>query len=386
MVNGPIKSKRSGYLRRNPRSESDDALDKQTQTMSTLLSALDASAKSHQAVNESNQGEQLGEERGHTVHEDVTGLVGEQLQAPITPTETESPALGMTSPEPASAAPEKTNVASSVIIFPTSNGQRIAVSIAVTLIDPSPYQPRVLFDPDALESLADNLREIGLRSPIEVRPKGDRFELVAGERRLRATKMNGDAFIQAFVENISDNEAFKRVGAENLARENLSAWETAQFLKGLLERNLARNNSELARLSGKSRGDVIRYLKFFELPAEAIRLIQANPEKFGTHVPTVLAKFAEHHPDLVIKATQKIIDGMEQSKIEGWFNAQLAHRPINESRREFTRSNGDRFAVVSATTKGISIKLSDTALNEELIESIYKLIEERACEKNSSQD
>jgi ParB family chromosome partitioning protein len=109
------------------------------------------------------------------------------------------------------------------------SGRSVGVkSIALDRIEPNPNQPRTIFDTEALTELANSIREHGVLQPILVRPLGEnRYQLVAGERRWRASKEAGLATIQALVEEIDDDTALEIAIIENLQREDLSPLEEA---------------------------------------------------------------------------------------------------------------------------------------------------------------
>lgn len=106
--------------------------------------------------------------------------------------------------------------------------------LAVEAIAPNPYQPRRYFDPKKMEQLAASVRSKGIREPLLVRPVEGGYQLVAGERRLRAAKMVGLATVPVRVQAISDEEAMQIALIENLQREDLNAWEETEAIAGLV--------------------------------------------------------------------------------------------------------------------------------------------------------
>ena len=132
---------------------------------------------------------------------------------------------------------------------------------------PSPYQPRREFSEEQLEELAASIREHGVLHPVVVRAKGDVYELVAGERRLRACRMLGWERIPAIVREISDSEAAAVALIENLQREELGFFEEAEGYKRLLD-EFGLTQEELAKRLGKSQSAVANKLRLlrFEAP------------------------------------------------------------------------------------------------------------------------
>lgn len=137
--------------------------------------------------------------------------------------------------------------------------------IDVDLIDPNPDQPRQTFDEEAIAGLAASIREDGLIQPIRVQSMpGGRYQLVVGERRLRAVKYLGDPTIAALV-NKTPNSAVVAL-VENLQRENLNAVETGRGLRTLMEK-LDLDQAGVAERVGKSKSYVSRALRFLDLPS-----------------------------------------------------------------------------------------------------------------------
>jgi len=141
-------------------------------------------------------------------------------------------------------------------------------------IHPNPRQPRLEFDPQALQDLAASIKEQGVLQPILVRPvsgAGRGFELVAGERRLRASKLAGLAEIPCIIREVTDEQSLALALIENLQREDLNALEEAKGLDQLL-RSFGMSQECLAKKLGKSRSTVANSLRLLQLP----RLIQES--------------------------------------------------------------------------------------------------------------
>lgn len=136
-------------------------------------------------------------------------------------------------------------------------------------VRPNPRQPRLEFDQQALEDLANSIREQGVLQPIMVRPAGvgQGYELVAGERRLRASKLAGREDIPAIIRDVTDEQSLALALIENLQRENLNALEEAKGLDQLLK-NYGLSQEALAQKVGKSRSAVANSLRLLQLPEE----------------------------------------------------------------------------------------------------------------------
>lgn len=159
--------------------------------------------------------------------------------------------------------------------------------VDVELVDPSPYQPRTRFDAGALEELAASIREQGLLQPVVVRPKAGRFELIAGERRLRAVRLLKLRTIPALIREMPDAEAMEAALVENLQREEISLVEAARAYQRLAE-EFGHSLAELGRRTGKSRAAVSNLLRLLQLPQGVLALLEAGEISEG-HARTLLA-------------------------------------------------------------------------------------------------
>jgi len=145
-------------------------------------------------------------------------------------------------------------------------GARYA-EIAVTAITPNPRQPRRSFDEDALDELAESIRQVGLLQPVVVRALGPgRYELVMGERRWRAAQRAGLSEIGAIVKQTQDNDMLREALIENLHRQQLDPLEEAAAYQQLLD-DFGATHEELARKIGRSRPHISNTLRLLNLPA-----------------------------------------------------------------------------------------------------------------------
>lgn len=162
--------------------------------------------------------------------------------------------------------------------------------LALDLIEPNPRQPRRDFDEDALLALAESIRSRGLLQPIVVRPlPGGTFELVAGERRLRACRLAGLERIPAVVRQAEDWERLDLALAENMARVDLNPVEEARACSMLVE-DLGLTKGEVGRRVGKSRVAVSNLIRLLDLPDEVLELIEAGALTEGHGRAILLAK------------------------------------------------------------------------------------------------
>lgn len=149
------------------------------------------------------------------------------------------------------------------------------VMIPVDKIDPNPYQPRTTFPEDELQKLAQSIDETGLIQPVTVRKQGDRYQLIAGERRLRAHKHLERRSIEAIVQEAADDQMAVAALAENIDRADLSDYEIGKAIRQV--EALFKNKTRLAEGLGMVREDMYKYFAFDSLPVFIIEKLDQNP-------------------------------------------------------------------------------------------------------------
>lgn len=154
------------------------------------------------------------------------------------------------------------------------------VELDVNELRPNPYQPRTIFDEEALKELADSIKENGVFQPIIVKKSIKGYDVIAGERRLRASKMAGKKTIPAIIRQLSDNKMAEIALLENLQRENLNALEEAKAYKSLIEK-MSLTQEELAQKVSKSRSYVTNILGLLRLPNEVQDMIVSGQITMG---------------------------------------------------------------------------------------------------------
>ena len=139
--------------------------------------------------------------------------------------------------------------------------------IPVDLIEPNPFQPRMSFDPEALQELADSVRTFGLIQPLTVRKKGNKYQIISGERRFRACTMAGMDMIPAYIRDANDQGMLEMAIVENIQRENLDPIEVAMSYQRLME-ECRLTQEQMADRVGKKRASVANQLRLLKLPAK----------------------------------------------------------------------------------------------------------------------
>jgi len=171
-----------------------------------------------------------------------------------------------------------------------SSGKSVS-NLPIDSIVPNEYQPRLHFDEAAIKSLSESIKTHGLAQPIIVRRKGEGYELIAGERRLRASKFAGLESIPAIVRELSDKEALQLALVENLDREDLNPIEEAKGYKRMSD-EFQMSHAQIADIFSRSRSTVTNMLRLLALPEDIQNLLSANTISEG-HARTLLSASSE---------------------------------------------------------------------------------------------
>ncbi|MDE6630257.1 MAG: ParB/RepB/Spo0J family partition protein [Bacteroidales bacterium] len=153
-------------------------------------------------------------------------------------------------------------------------------AIPVELIEANPYQPRKQFSKESLEELSQSIRTNGVISPITVRKIGKKYQLISGERRLRASKLAGLKEIPAYIRMATDNESLEMALIENIQREDLNAIDVALSYQALIDA-CHYNQEQLAERVGKGRSTVANFLRLLKLPADIQLYLKDNKLSMG---------------------------------------------------------------------------------------------------------
>lgn len=195
--------------------------------------------------------------------------------------------------------------------------EREVARIPIDTIRPNPYQPRRVFAQDALEELCASIKQYGLLQPISVRKLGsDSFELIAGERRLRACRMAGMKFIDAIIFSTYEQDSAVIAMMENLQRENLHYMEEAEGYQNLI-RDHGLSQDELARRLGKNQSTIANKMRILKLPMAVKRmllqyslterharaLLRLHDEEMQMHVIQIIVQ-----QNLNVKATEDLVE------------------------------------------------------------------------------
>ncbi|MFH1428234.1 MAG: ParB/RepB/Spo0J family partition protein [Candidatus Margulisiibacteriota bacterium] len=223
------------------------------------------------------------------------------------------------------------------VLIPQKSGLtagRTIMEISVSLIKPNPFQARKTFDEQRITELASSIQEHGVIQPIVVRKAVDGgYELVAGERRLRASKQAGAEKIPAIIKDIIDEESMEIGLIENLQRENLNAIEEAKAFKRLAEEfNLTQE--QIAKKAGKSRSVIANAMRLLNLPEEIQESIQSGLLSSG-HGRTLVS---------IIDSTQQ--QSIWKQMLGGNFNVRQAEAVTSKAKKKTNRKTTEKKDIV----------------------------------------
>lgn len=209
--------------------------------------------------------------------------------------------------------------------------------ILVSEVRPNPYQPRKTFNEETLNELALSIKNYGVFQPIIVKKGLRGYDLIAGERRLRASRIAGLTKIPAIVKEFTDDEMREISLLENIQRENLTAIELAWAYKGIID-NLDMRQEDLAQKIGKSRSHVTNTLGLLNLPRNVQEMILNGDISMG-HA-RVLSKM--DNDDEVIKLANRIVhENMSVHELENISKKEDIKKrvPINKRKRDYNYSH-----------------------------------------------
>ena len=256
--------------------------------------------------------------------------------------------------------------------------------IDVSAIRPNQHQPRERFDEELLGALTESIREVGILQPILVRPMGDDFELIAGERRWRAARRLGLTRIPALVRESSDAASLEEALVENVHRADLNALEEAAAFQQLIE-DFSLTHEEVATRVGKSRTAVTNTLRLLQLPPTVQKLVRDGSLPMG-HARALLAtpdRALQERLAIVIaregwsvRAVEEAVKTPEPAPASGKTDANRATNPLRPpGLDELVNLLGDhldtRVQISMGSKRGkITVEFSDL----EDLERIYKVI------------
>lgn len=194
--------------------------------------------------------------------------------------------------------------------------------LSIADIRPNPNQPRILFDESDLAKLADSITIHGVVQPIVVRKQGPHYELIAGERRLRASQIAGKAQIPAVIVDVSDKESNQLALVENLLRKDLNSIEVARGYESLINQYQL-THEDLAKIFSKSRSSVTNTLRLLNLPDDVLSMVENQTLSEGHARSLLILGNAEDisrvanqiiNENLSVRDTERLLYGQNKKK------------------------------------------------------------------------
>ena len=208
---------------------------------------------------------------------------------------------------------------------PAASQAGVVIYVPLTNVEVNPFQPRSTFEEESLQELADSIKIHGVIQPITVRRiEGNKYQLIAGERRLRASRIAGKAEIPAYVRAASDQESIEIALIENIQREDLNPLEIAINYKRLMD-ECDLTQDKLAERLSKNRSTVTNFIRLLKLPPDIQAALRDNKITMGhakallaiEHLPTLLSAFkGTVAKGLSVRQTEELVRSVNDTTIK----------------------------------------------------------------------
>lgn len=251
--------------------------------------------------------------------------------------------------------------------------------IALTKIVENPFQPRKIFDEEAIQELADSIREHGIIQPIVVRKKGKKYEIVVGERRTRAARLTDLTEIPAIVKELDEQQMMEIAILENLQREDLTPIEEAEAYNSLITQ-LSFTQDDLAKRLGKSRPHIANHIRLLQLPEEIRQLVNDGTLSMG-HGRTLLGlKNKRRIPEVAAKVVKDQLNVRQLETLVQQLNEDVSRETKSEKKDVFVQATesqlreffGTQVQIKKAKNKG---KIEIEFYSEEDLQRILEILQ-----------
>ncbi len=231
--------------------------------------------------------------------------------------------------------------------------------IPVNRIDPNPFQPRLQVDPQALAELVESIRQHGVVQPIVVRPRGERYDLVAGQRRLEAVRRLEMAAIPAIVREATDQQMLEVALIENIQREDLNCVDRAAAYRNF-QKTFTLTAEQIAERLGQDRTTVTNYLRLLSLPERVLELLKSDSLTMGHARALVAMENPEEQTKLALKIvqlgmsvrqTEAMVARIKSGHVEGK-TPQPKNPNIADLEQQMMRSLSTKVHVIPSRKKG----------------------------------
>lgn len=231
-------------------------------------------------------------------------------------------------------------------VFKNENPNEVDVADIV----PCEFQPRTVFDEDALQSLCSSIKEKGVLQPLLLRRKNGKYEIIAGERRWRAAIMAGLTTVPALIKDLSDKETLEIALVENLQRENLSSIEEAEGFNRLIN-EYEYTQDELAKIISKSRSHVANTLRLLNLPSSVQEMVK-NGDLSAGHARVLVG-----NPNALELARKIVEKGLSVREVERL----MSQKPKQTKSEETKNTDSDLLKIVSDLERKLNMKVKINA-------------------------
>lgn len=264
-------------------------------------------------------------------------------------------------------------------LLPAMDNQNEIKKIPLQKLVANPYQPRKIFEDEAIEELAQSIREHGIIQPIVVRKKGSKYEIVVGERRFRAAKLAILNEIPAIVKEMSEEQMMEVAILENLQREDLTPIEEAEAYQSLIEK-LNFTQEDLAKRLGKSRPHITNHIRLLQLPDVVRQMVNDGQLSMG-HGRTLLGlKNKKRIPEVANKAIKHHLNVRQLENLIKEYNENVSRETPKTKKDIFVQSKetqlreyfGTNVQIKKNKNKG---KIEIEFYSEEDLERILEILE-----------
>lgn len=252
---------------------------------------------------------------------------------------------------------------------------------AIRDIRENPFQPRKIFDKEALEELAQSIKEYGILQPIILRKKGAKFEIVVGERRFRAAKIANLTEVPSVIREFDDAKMMELAILENLQREDLTPIEEAEAYHSLME-HLGMTQEELSKRLGKSRPHIANHVRLLTLPKEVQKLVNDGKLTMGhgrtllglknkKQIPMIAEKVMKQH--LNVRQLEALVHSLNEDVPRETKKNVKKDIFIEEKESQLRDYFGTNVLIKKAKNKG---KIEIEFFSEDDLERILELLED----------
>lgn len=274
------------------------------------------------------------------------------------------------------------------------NGERL---VPIDDVVVSPFQPRIVFDSEKIEELADLIATMGLFNKPIVRLVNGKWELIGGERRLRACKLLGWKELPVKVVDVDDATAEIMALVDNTGSEPLTPYEEARAIYRSIELRHGGSLSKFARSMGKHKSTLSRQLTYFSLPEAVISMLDDAPTLLSQRSAIDLASITDAHPDIVVEAVDAVRTGkLDQVKAIRWAMRKVASMGVTPKPRAVKKSvtvvdKNRKLAQASISGKKITLVCTSETITQQVLDQLadafgLTFIEEQGGEQEQIPD